>query len=254
MLKQAWRSYLASLHPRNIKKIKKQQSSSYFLMFYWVVVSPVYIMNTGEDDFVQAGIKMGYLITKMLPFLLLAWSNIVDKLSVPKAMYFTPMKTEEREEYVKCLLAIKIAMPAMFSFVIEMVASIFFDISILQIVLIVFLYITIGIATYVCSDLVNKHKRHITMAVRDKNGEPKDAWLNIFAFIISILILIGLEIVDFANGASFKVNSIVEGVILYGLLIELLIADIVILKTRYTASIKDRCNYEIAFKILPEKK
>ena len=217
-------------------------------------MSPVYIMNTEEADFAEAGIKMAYFIMKMLPLLLLAWSNMVDKLSVPKAMYFTPMKTEEREKYVKYLSAIKIAVPVMFSFVTEMVASFFFDISILQIVLVVFLYGTIGIATYGCSDLVNKHKRYITMAVRDKNGEPKDAWLNIFALVISVLMLIGLEIIDFSNGASFEVNSIAEGVILYGLLIQLLIADIVIIKTRYTASIKDRCNYEIAFKILPEKK
>lgn len=253
MLKQAWRSYLASLHPRNIKKIKNQQPSSFFMAFYWVIVYPLLIMDK-EDGVVQSGVKIAYFIVRMLPLMLLAWSDISGKLAVPKAMYFTPMKSEEREAYVKCLLAIKVAVPAIFSFVIEMIACFFFDISILQTMLIVFLYITIGIATYVCSDLVNRYKRHISMAVRDENGEPKDAWLNIFTFIGSLLLLIGLEISDLANGVSFEAGSVVGSVIIYGLLIGLLIADIAILKTRYTASIKDCCDYETAFKILPEKK
>lgn len=253
MLKQAWRSYLASLHPRNIKKIKNQQPSSFFMAFYWVIVYPLLIMDK-EDGAVQSGIKIAYFIVRMLPLMLLAWSDISNKLSVPKAMYFTPMKSEEREAYIKSLLVIKIAVPAIFSFVIEMIASFFLDISILQTMLIVFLYITIGIATYVSSDLVNKYNRHVSIAVRDKNGEPRDAWLNIFTFIGSLLLLIGLEITDLANGGSFEAGSVVGSVIIYGVLIALLVADIVILKTRYFASIKDRCNYEIAFKILPEKK
>ena len=253
MYKQAWRSYLASLHPRNIKKVKTQQPSGFFMAFYWVIVYPLLIMDK-EDGVAQSGIKIAYFIVRMLPLMLLAWSDMIDKLYVPKAIYFTPMKSEEREAYIKSLLAIKIAVPVLFAFVIEMIASYFLNFSVLQTMLIVFLYITIGIATYVCSDLVNKYKRHITMAVRDKNGEPKDAWLNVFTFIGSLLLLIGLEITDLASGVSAEAGSVVESVIIYGVFIGLLIADIVILKTRYTASIKDRCNYEIAFKILPEKK
>lgn len=253
MMKQAWKSYLASLHPRNIKKLKNQQPSGFFMAFYWVIVYPLFFMDRG-NDVVQSGVKIAYFIIRMLPLMLLEWSNMVDKLYVPKAMYFTPMKSEEREAYVKSLLAIKIAVPAIFAFVIEMVAGYFLNYSALQALLIVFLYITIGIATYVCSDLVNKHKRHIAMAVRDKNGEPKDAWLNIFTFIGSILLLIGLEITDMANGVNFNVGSVAESVMIYGVLIGLLIADIAILKTRYTASIKDCCSYEVAFKILPENK
>lgn len=254
MMKQAWRSYLASLNLRNIKKINAEKTPSWFLVFYWLFFFPANIVSNSTETGLHYGVYIAYLIVKLLPLLLLMWSNVVDKLSIPKALYLSPMRVEEREEYVRGLMMIKILTPAVFSILLQIVWGCFFEFNILQMILVAFLYISIGIASYIASDLINKYNRNISPAVRDKNGEPKDAWLNVVTCIISILFLIGLEVRDLVNNATFSEASIFENVVLYGTLSIILIMDIVIMKTRYTAAIIDRCDYEIAFKILPKKK
>lgn len=47
MLKQAWRSYLASLHPRYLKKA--YNSGATFMLIYWFVIYPS-IMNAVTDS------------------------------------------------------------------------------------------------------------------------------------------------------------------------------------------------------------
>ena len=51
MVKQAWRSYLASLHPRNYKKIKNVGIE--IIWIYWFIIDPIIndfaYGNTGED-------------------------------------------------------------------------------------------------------------------------------------------------------------------------------------------------------------
>lgn len=252
MLRQAWRSYLASLNPRNIKKVNAEKKPSWFLIFYWLFFFPAHIVSNSTETGLHYSVYIAYFIVKLLPLLLLMWSNMVDKLSMSKALYLSPMRVEEREEYIRGLMMIKILTPAVFSILLQMIWGYFFGFNILQVLLVAFLYISIGIASYIASDLINRYNRNISPAVRDKNGEAKDAWLNVVTLIISILFLIGLEVRDLANNATFSEASLFENVVLYGALSMILIMDIVIMKTGYTASIKDRCNYEIAFKIIPK--
>lgn len=250
MMKQAWRSYVASLHPRNFKKVKNDSISHLFNILWWFVIYPVIVGREGEDSNLHWGVYMLYLTVKLLPALFMSWSNMVGRLPMPKMMYMTPMKVEERYAYIKNLMLIKIGVPVVLSLVLGTVWSCFFDMSILQIVVILFANISIGIGIYVCSDLVNKHDRRITMAVRDKNGEPKDAWLNTAVVFMGMIILIALESVDFMNGIT-DLDGTTFGVIVFTILmVGLLIGDIVILKTRFHDTLENLCNYEITYRVL----
>lgn len=246
MLKQAWRSYLASLHPRNIKKVKNDGSFPFSSAIWWLVIYPTIVRGGGEDSELQWGVYMLYLTIKLLPALFMGWSNMVGRLPMPKMMYMAPMKETERVQYIKSLMAIKICVPTVMSLVLGYIWMCFFDMSVIQILLIAIVYISIGIGTYVCSDLVNKHNRHIPMAIHDKNGEVKDAWLNTAVVFAGIIILIALESVDFLGGIKDLDGDTVVFVLV---LMFLLIGDIVILKTRYQDTINNLCNYEIAYRV-----
>ena len=254
MWKQAWRSYVASLHPRNMKKAHRENNAPWFLIIYWACYFPASIVSTSSEDRVHYGVYIAYFFVKLLPLFFLMWSNTVDKLSMPKAIYLSPMKRKERETYIHSLMIIKIVAPAILAIVLYSIWGCFYRFNLLQMLLVGFLYITIGIGSYVASDLVNKYDRHIVLAVRDKKGEPKDAWSNGFVMVVGILFLIALEVKDLENGWISSNGNIVENILLYGLVLLLLIMDIHIVRTRYIAAVQDRCDYEIAFKIFPEKK
>lgn len=250
MFKQALRSYIASLHPRNLKKAKNNKTFDLFNIIWWFAIYPTIIGRGGKDAELSAGIYMLYLTIKLLPALFMGWSNMTGRLPMPKMMYMTPMKIEQRNEYIKSLMLIKIGVPTLLSLVLAIVWRCFFDMSIIQIMLILLANISIGIGTYVCSDLVNKHDRRITMAVRDKNGEPKDAWLNTAVVFMGMIILIALESVDFMNGLT-DLDGTAFGIFVFTILwIGLIIADIVILKTRYQDTLANLCNYEITYRVL----
>lgn len=254
MFKQAFRSYLASLHPGNIKKVNMENRPSWFLMFYWICYFPASIVSTSSENRIHYGLCIAYFFVKLLPLFFMMWSSMTYKLVMPKAIYLSPMKYKERETYIQSLLIIKIMVPSILAIILYCIFGCFYRMNILQMLLVGFLYITIGIGSTVSSDLVNKYDRHIVPAVRDKTGEPKDAWLNIVVMVIGILFLIGLEIKDLENGISFSNGSIFENILLFGIVILLLIMDIRIIKTRYAAVVQDRCDYEIAFRIFSAKK
>ena len=246
MMKQAWRSYLASLHPRNIKNINVQKSVPWFAIVYWLILNPIIGANQGRFDYWT---YIGFLTIKAIPIIVLAWSNILGRLSISKAVYLTPMKEEERLEYLKYLMLIKIAVPAILSIVLNIIWGIWGETNILLIALIAFIYVSIGIGSYMCSDLVNKYNRHIPHAVRDKDGEPKDAWWNIFITFFGIVLLVGLEAGHINGTISITGEDILPMAIVGGIVAVLAIGDIVIVKTRYKATLQDLCNYEVTHHI-----
>lgn len=251
MFKQAWRSYLASLHPRNYKKINIEKSAPWFAAMYWLIFNPMIGAGEGRFDY---GIYIGFMTIKAIPMIVLWWSNIVSRLSVPKALYLTPMKQEERIEYLRCLMLIKITVPTILSIILNLVWGLFKEINILLTGLIAFIYVSIGIGSYMCSDLVNKYNRHISKAVRDKNGEPKDAWLNGFVIFFGIILLVGLEAGDLKGQIRITGEDILPTAIIGTIALILLICDIVIVKTRYEGTLQDSCIYEVTNYIKKEEK
>ena len=104
-----------------------------------------------------------------------------------------------------------------------------------------------------CSDLVNKYNRHISKAVRDKSGEPKDAWLNGFVTFFGIVLLVGLEAADLKGQIRITGEDILPTAIIGSIMLILLICDVVIVKTRYKATLQDFCDYEVTHYIKKEE-
>lgn len=250
MLKQAFRSYIVSLHPRNWKKVKNDSFPTSSVVLYWMVLYPTIVGHYGPDAKVHWSIYLSYMFVKFMPAILLAWSNMCGRLPMPKMMYLAPMKEEERYHYIKSLLLIKIGIPMLLSLVLQLIWMFFFEMSILQMVIILFAYMSIGVGCYVCSDLVNKHGRRILIAKIDKNGEPKEASLNVIEYFLGMVVLIALESTDFLGLDRIDFGTSAYGIVVFlVLLMILLIGNVVILKTRYQDTLKNLCNYEVTYGI-----
>lgn len=246
MFKQAFRSYLASLHPRNYKKIKNSGFGGFW--FYLFIVSPILNRYEGEGDISDGLYQAISTITILAPFLIMWWSNLGHKLSMPKLMYMLPMKAEGRKEYLNTLLAIKIGFPVMVGFIIQVVLGVINGIDWLRVVLSTCGIFSFGIGMYVCSELRSKFDRYIRYGVRGKDGHGKDAVLNWMCMIYStIYFLVVLAVEVEVEGGTL---SLLGWAWTLGFLSIMIIMDIAIIKTRYEATIEDVCNYEEAFNVL----
>lgn len=241
MLKQAFRSYLSALHPRNIKKLKESQN--WFSIIYFLFIYPFIISSINDSP--GAAKIIWFTIIKMLPFLLMIWSNISSKFLISKAMFLCPMKQEERKEYINCVLLIKIGVPVLVGIGIELIWSIFYGLHLWQIIAIAFIHFSLGIATYICFEAPGKYDQNVTMAKKDKTGKTKWAWMNIVSMILGMLLLVGLEITDMTASMTLF-NGIAVGIALA----ILLIFDILIIITQYQSTIEEACNYEQTFRVL----
>ena len=239
MLKQAFGSYLLSLHPRNIKKLKSNNGG--FWLIYWAFIYPI-IISGSNPNFAEF---MWFTMVKMIPFFVMGWSNLSSKFLMPKAMFLCPMKEEDRREYINAVLIMKIGLPVILGILIELVWSAFFGFHPWQILTISFIHFSIGIATYICFDAPDKNHNNVSFARKDKNGNLRWAWMNIVSLIIGVILLAGLELVDMTFGMTLG-SGIAIGVTT-GIL---LILDILILITQYKCTVENAGNYELTFRVL----
>ena len=100
MFKQALNTYWKSLHPRNIKRMKDKTFRVILTLFF--IIIPVTL--TGISD----NINELYTMTKFIPLVVLEITNLDNGICLPKAMYLTPTKKEDRAKYIRSLLGIKI--------------------------------------------------------------------------------------------------------------------------------------------------
>lgn len=247
MMNQAWRSYLASLHPRNYKKIKN--GAMLGCGIYWFVISP--IIN-GFDDSGERAEQIWFYAVNLIPYMMMWWSNLEHKLSMPKQMYLLPMKAPQRAEYVRSLLIIKIGFPTLIGVILHIIRGFIYEIHPLPILACVIAMISFSIGMYVCSELRSKYDRYIRYAVRGEDGNGTDACLNWICMIYSAVYhfmgsIGGVEIIEG--------NSLLILVLWYIMpLVPMIIMDIAIIKTRYLWTIVDVCNYEEQFNVLGKVK
>ncbi len=241
MLKQAWRSYLASLHPRNYKYIKN--GAFFGMWFYFMVISP--IIND-YDHSGEAVEQLWFYAVNLTPYLIMWWSNLEHKLSMPKQIYLLPMKAPQRAEYVRNLLYIKIGFPALVGVILHIIRGFIYEMEPLRILSCAIAMVSFGIGMYVCSSLRSKFDRYIRYAVRGEDGMGKDAWLNWMCMIYSAVYHFIASGVEVEQGGSILV-SVLWYVVPLALII---IMDITIIRTRFLWTVVDTCNYEEHFNVL----
>ena len=239
MLKQAWRSYLAALHPRNIKKIKG--SSNGFWLLYLSCIWPMTAVGTLDDRSTKS-VLLFYI--KMIPLLIMGWSNISSRFLMTKEMYLCPMKREEREKYIKYVLYFKIGVPVLVGVIVESIWTIVTGVNILRSVVIIFLYVSICIDMYICLDTREKTNNRITLGRIDKNGKLKWAWMNFLSFVYGLMILFFCEETDFTT----QVDLVDRVFIGFGLVM-IAIFDVLIILFQYKHTIDQALDYEYAFNI-----
>ena len=247
MLKQAWRSYLASLHPRNYKKIKDHVGAGLWL--YWFVINP--IMND-FDHTGEAARQIWFYIANLTPYFIMWWSNLGQKLAMPKLMYLLPMKKPEQAEYVRNLLLIKILFPATLGVVLHIIHGMIYEFEPYRIMACTIAVLSFGIGMYVCSSLRSKFDRYIRYAVRGEDGNGKDAVLNWACMIYAVIFHIFASAVEISIAPG---ESIIGKFFFLGVpILIMIVMDIAIIKTRFLWTVVDTCNYEENFNILGKVK
>ena len=241
MVKQAWRSYLASLHPRNYKKIKNVGIE--IIWIYWFIIDPII------NDFAygnEAAKQTSFYAMIFIPYAIMWWSDLDQRLSMPKQMYLLPMKFNQRAEYVRDLMLIKIGFPTLIGLILQMIRGHMYEIQPFRVFVCTIAMVSFGIGKYVCSSLRSKFDRYIRYAVRGKDGTGKDAFLNGICMIYSAIYLF------IASGIEFGPddNWIIKMIWIMVPFIIMITLDIAIIKSRYVQTIIDICNYEEAFNVL----
>lgn len=239
MLKRAFQSYLSSLHPRNLKKLQKNNAG--FWLIYWAFIYPL-IMSGSNPEFAKF---MWFTMIKMFPFFMMGWSGLSSRFLMPKAMFLCPMKEEDRREYINAVLVMKIGFPMLVGIVIELIFSLYYGFKPLQMVAIAFIHFSLGIALHICFEGKGKYDQRISQARVDKNGKTRWAWMNVVLMIWALLLLAGLEVVDMTLGMSLW-----SGIIIGISLVAFVVLDVAIMVTQYHDTIVQAGNYELTFQVL----
>ena len=221
MMKQAWRSYIASLHPRYLRKA--YDNGAIFPLIYWFVIYPI-IMDavTNEPEFYDLVPRM---VMRLIPFLIMGWSNINSKYLMPKAMFIAPMKEHERMEYINDVLIIKIGVSVLLSMGIELVWGMFTEVHVGKVFLMPLAVLSMGIETYI---------------------QTKKKGINVTVLSLSLILMVLVGMLEI--GAEGSLVPVSNWFILITVII-LPVLDVLIVKKKYKDTIARAGDYELAFKI-----
>ena len=238
MLKQAWYTYLMAIHPRNIKQAKGQ----FDFEFYYMVVLPSFFADESGVERVQFGFLF---CTFFIPLQLMRWSNVLSRLHMPKEMFLSPMGMENRKKYMKTVIGIKIGVPVVLCFLLRTFYAMVYGLNPLFVFVSVFVVISFGISMYICSEIRVKRDLLIRYAMRDKEGNAKEAWINWVCMVGSVVLLMVFEVI----GVDNQIIGLEWGFFMGGVLF-LFLLDILIIKTQFRTTVEDICNYEVRFGVV----
>lgn len=248
MLKQAWRSYLSSLHPRNIKKLRESTTYAWFwITFFCIYASTALLLDNGYAD-----LYCSVFLRLLLPLGLMGYSNLTSRYLMPKAMFLCPMKEEDRKEYINCVISIKIGAMVISSLGAELIWSMFFGFRLWEVVLVPFLIFLIGIADYAGYEVKRNEVGQLPDVVFDKEGNKVRIWMNtmivaIVLFAVAALVGYDMELLD---EVSNKIDlQMYLGFVGICVLLAILFAYRVA-KDQYRYVIEQSSDYELHFKIL----
>lgn len=221
MMKQAWRSYLASFHPRYLRKA--YDNGLIFPLIYWFVIYPL-IMNAVNET-VEFYDVMGYIFVRFIPFMIAGWSDIGSKYLMPKAMFLAPMKEQERKEYINNVLLIKIGIMVFMGICIEIIWGIFTGFHIEKVMIIALANLSLGIGNYIATE---------------KKG------INV---LVGVIVTFTMALIAFLEiGTEGTLTAFCNWFILI-VVIVLPIVDVVIIRKKYQETIILAGDYELAYKI-----
>lgn len=193
-------------------------------MLYWFVIYPL-IMSLVNENSAEIYDVMALMFMRMIPFFIMGWSNINSKFLMPKVMYLSPMKEQERKEYINYIVMIKIGVSVLLSVCIEVVWGIFTGFHMGKVLVAVVANLSIGVATY----FTNK-----------KQG------VNTFTLIVALLIMASIAILEV--GAEESLAIFCNWFILIAMIV-LVVLDVAIIRKKYQVTIELAGTYEVAFKV-----
>lgn len=247
MMKQAWRSYIASLHPRNIKKLREKNAFWGVYLFVIGLNSVVALLpgHTTQD-------WLGLFFLRLIPLFFMTWSDLGSTYLMPKPMFLCPMKEEERKEYIRCVLIFKIGGPVVIGFVMELIWSIFFGFHVWNLLIMLFLYFSVAVAQYIGYEHPLEKREKVPLTVYDADGNNIYPWLGNVT-IMAVMIMIAM-LAAFDANPDMHENTVIlfTYMIIVGLLI-LVVLDIGIVKDQFPYIMGRIGDYERNFKIEVKK-
>lgn len=246
-MKQAWRSYLASLHPRNIKKLRESAMYSWL----WIVIILIYALTALLQDNGYADLYCGTLLRLLLPLGLMGYSNLTSRYLMPKAMFICPMKEDERKEYINCVISIKIGAMVVSSLCTELIWSIFFGFRLWEVMFVPFLIFLVGVAEYLGYEVKRDERGQLPSFAEDQRENKIPIWKNsavAMLVIAAIALLVGYDM-ECLVGKNSVAQMIFLGVAGVCSVFVILLAYQVT-KGQFKYVIEQSSDYELHFKIM----
>lgn len=246
MMKQALRSYVASLHPRNIKKLRESMTYAYIYIFCILI----YALTALVQDNGLGELYCRVILRVLLPLGLMGWSNLGSKYLMPKAMFLCPMKEEERKEYLGCVLVIKIGAMVLSSFCVELIGSIFIGFRLWEVLLVPFLFLLIGIGKYAGFEVKRDERGQLPTVTEDKHGNRVPIWMNT---VLAICAIMALAFVTGYDMEMWELGNSKDALIMLGFAVVGTVSAVFlawrVLKGQYKYVIEQSSDYELHFNI-----
>lgn len=251
MMKQAWRSYLASIHPRNIKKLKERAPGWWvYALIIGLNLIPASLLEGSPQNWTASYIFL------LLPMFFMTWSDLNSKYLMSKPLFLCPMKKEEREEYIRCVLICKISGALVAGVLVWIVWCMDYGVQIWRLGMMLFIYASAGIASYISYEYPTVEiGQKIPWVTYDKDGKKIYPHLGSILICAVFIEMGAFGFLDFAPDV-LKAEKIfpffVAGVSI--VFVAMVILDIAIIKGQFPYITENIGDYEKNFKIPQAKK
>lgn len=242
MFKQALYTYWTSLHPRNLKYIVDKRWHTFILVF-------VFLPSFAEIK--EYGVAAFYPFTVFLPVALMKMSNLVRKLNIPKALFLSPMQGQERRLYVKCLIGVKIGASMLFGLIIQLVWKMFYPVSLANILICMFSYLSYGIAEYFCVEGTLDDGIKIEYGVRGSDGKITASSCNLLVIAGVAIMCMGFMPLSITDESWLIILETPEQSIL---LVLMFLFDVIIVIRQYRDMLNTVCEFEPEIQMKKEEK
>ena len=244
MMKQALRSYLASLHSGNLEKLRGEIG----YMWMYIVLFMSWGLTSLISDQTYADTMWAWFL-RMIPLGLMLWSDLVSKFLMPKAMFLCPMKEEERKKYINCVLIVKISVVVLASIVVELVWSVFYGFQFVRLCVVIFAFFSLAIANYFGVEFKNIESKKTPFVVRQKDGTFLIDGNNTISLVLMMVMMYGITAADVDNRIWSAETSILYNAFMIFCASALLFFDVMIIKDQYKYVVEQSSDYELHFKV-----